>query len=54
MYGSDQSASLEPSGMIFLTEAIEKFINSFGENRIGDILKEEIPIAEKLRAHIKS
>tara|TARA_B100000989_G_C19515304_1_gene461305 strand:- start:662 stop:1510 length:849 start_codon:yes stop_codon:yes gene_type:complete len=54
MYGSDQSASLEPSGMIFLTEGIEKFINSFGENRIGDILKEEIPIAEKLRAHIKS
>ena len=53
MYGSDQSASLEPKGMKSLTEAIEKFITAIGEPAVGKILDQEIPIAKKLRAHIK-
>ena len=52
MYGSDQSASLEGKGMKFLTEAIDKFIISLGESKVGNIHKDEIPIAKKLRAHI--
>ena len=53
MYGSDQAASLEPNGLKFLTEGIEKIINSIGKPSLGNILESEIPIAEKLRAHIK-
>ena len=53
MYGSDQSASLEPNGMKSLTEAIDKFITAIGEPAVGKILDQEIPIAKKLRAHIK-
>jgi N-acetylneuraminate synthase len=52
MYGSDQSASLEEKGMKFLTEAIDKFIVSLGESKVGNIHKDEIAIAKKLRAHI--
>ena len=54
MYGSDQSASLEYSGMKNLTESIEKVITSIGENKLGVIFDDEVPIAKKLRAHIKS
>ena len=53
MYGSDQSASLEYSGMKSLTESIDKFLISLGEAKVGNILESEKPIAEKLRAHIK-
>tara|TARA_B100001248_G_C27376396_1_gene454512 strand:- start:555 stop:1400 length:846 start_codon:yes stop_codon:yes gene_type:complete len=53
MYGSDQSASLEMSGMKNLTESIEKMQKAFGKERLGIINKDEIPIAKKLRAHIK-
>ncbi len=53
MYGSDQSASLEYSGMKNLTESIEKVITSIGENKLGIIFEDEIPIAKKLRSHIK-
>ena len=52
MYGSDQSASLEPSGMNFLTESIYKAIGAIGENKLGVVFDEEVPIAKKLRAHI--
>ncbi len=54
MYGSDQSASLELSGMKDLTGSIDKILIALGEPSLGKILEEEIPIAEKLRAHIKS
>lgn len=54
MYGSDQSASLEPSGMKSLTDSIEKYIDSIGTPSLGIVLEEEIPIAKKLRAHIKA
>ena len=54
MYGSDQSASLELSGMKNLTVSIDKILSALGEPSVGKILEEEIPIAKKLRAHIKS
>ena len=54
MYGSDQSASLELSGMKNLTESIDKILLSLGEPSLGKIIEDEIPIAKKLRAHIKN
>ena len=53
MYGSDQAASLEPEGMNFLVSGMNKFITALGEPKLGEVLEEEIPIAKKLRAHIK-
>jgi len=53
MYGSDQSASLEYSGMKNLSDMISKMSIAYGEEKLGHILDEEIPIAKKLRAHIK-
>ena len=53
MYGSDQSASLEYTGMKNLSETISKMSIAYGEEKLGHILDEEIPIAKKLRAHIK-
>jgi N-acetylneuraminate synthase len=52
MYGSDQAASLELSGMRDLTENINKILIAIGEPSLGKIIDEEIPIAKKLRAHI--
>ena len=52
MYGSDQAASLEPSGIKFLSNSIEKMLLSIGNPSLGKILDEELPIAKKLRAHI--
>ena len=54
MYGSDQSASLELSGMKNLCASIEKMILSLGKPSIGKIIDDELPIAKKLRAHIKN
>jgi len=54
MYGSDQSASLELSGMKNLTDSIDKILIALGKPSAGKILDEEISIAKKLRAHIKS
>ena len=53
MYGSDQAASLELSGMKNLSESIDKVLLSIGEPSLGKIIDEEKPIAKKLRAHIK-
>jgi N-acetylneuraminate synthase len=52
MYGSDQAASLEFSGMKNLTSSLEKIGIAFGENKIGYVTEEEKLIAKKLRAHI--
>ena len=52
MYGSDQAASLEFSGMKNLTSSLEKMMIAIGENKIGHITEEEKLIAKKLRAHI--
>ncbi len=53
MYGSDQSASLEPAGLKFLTGAVKKVEAGLGNGK-KVFLEKEIPIAKKLRAHIKS
>lgn len=53
MYGSDQSASLEPKGMVNLTDSIEKYLSAIGKPSLGNIIEDEVPIAKKLRAHIK-
>ena len=54
MYGSDQAASLEPKGINFLSESMEKMLLSIGSPSMGKILDEELPIAKKLRAHINN
>ena len=53
MYGSDQSASIEMTGMKNLVESIKKAQAALGENKMGYIMKEEKEIASKLRKHIK-
>ena len=53
MYGSDQAASLEYSGMTSLTSSIKKMLIAYGEEKLGNITEDEISIAKKLRAHIK-
>ena len=54
MYGSDQAASLELSGMKNLSASINKMIEAIGKPSIGRIIDAEIPISKKLRAHIKN
>lgn len=51
MYGSDQSASIEPSGLRQLVGGIRKIEKAMGngEKRIIDA---EVPIARKLREHL--
>lgn len=51
MYGSDQSASIEPGGLIQLVGAVRKIEKAMGDG-IKRIIDDEIPIAKKLRAHI--
>ena len=53
MYGSDQAASLEESGMTQLINSINKIELAIGEEKLGYIFEDELPIAKKLRAHIK-
>ena len=53
MYGSDQAASLEPKGLNFMSDSIDKMLLSIGKPSLGKIIDEEIPIAKKLRAHIR-
>ncbi len=51
MYGSDQAASVEPMGFRQLVGAVRKIEKAMGNgNRVINI--KEIPIANKLRAHI--
>ncbi len=52
-YGSDQAASLEPRGMQLLIKTIKTMQLSKGKDMMGKILEKEIPIAKKLREHIK-
>ena len=54
MYGSDQSASIEESGMKNLISSIKKVQLAMGKESLGHILDDELPIAKKLRAHIKN
>ena len=54
MYGSDQSASLEPNGFRFLVGGCRTIINALGDGKDKNILDIEKSIADKLRQHIKS
>ena len=51
MYGSDQSASLEPSGLRQLVGAVRKVPYAMGDG-IKRIIDDEKPVAENLRQHI--
>ena len=51
MYGSDQSASVEPAGFRQLIGAIRKIELAMGDG-IKKIIKEEEPIAANLRQHL--
>lgn len=51
MYGSDQAASVEPSGLRALVGAVRKIERAIGDGVIG-IQPKEVTIAHKLRAHI--
>ena len=51
MYGSDQSASIEPAGLKQLVGGIRKIEKAMGDGK-KIIINDEIPISKKLRAHI--
>lgn len=51
MYGSDQSASLEPTGLRMLVGAVRKIEKAMGDGKIG-VIEKEVPIIKKLRGHI--
>ena len=51
MYGSDQSASVEPAGFRMLVGAVRKIEKAMGDGNLG-YLEEEIPIANNLRQHL--
>lgn len=51
MYGSDQSASIEPSGLRQLVGAVRKIEKALGTGE-KVVLDKEMPIAKKLRAHL--
>ena len=52
MYGSDQSSSIEPLGLVQLVGAVRKIELAMGDGK-KQFLKSEIAIAKKLRAHLK-
>ncbi|MBO72150.1 MAG: N-acetylneuraminate synthase [Flavobacteriales bacterium] len=51
MYGSDQSASLEPSGLRQLVGAVRKIEKAMGDGE-KRLIDAEVPIARKLREHL--
>lgn len=51
MYGSDQSASIEPAGFRQMVGAVRKIEKALGDGSM-EMNPKEIPIAKKLRAHI--
>lgn len=51
MYGSDQSASLEPSGLRQLVGAVRKCEFAMGDG-VKRIIEDELPIAANLRQHL--
>ena len=51
MYGSDQSASVEPSGLRQLVGAVRKIEQAMGDGE-KKIIDAEVPIAKKLREHL--
>ena len=53
MYGSDQAASIELGGLSILINVVRKIEKALGEEKLGNITKDEEKISTKLRAHIK-
>ena len=53
MYGSDQSASLEPEGFKNLVNGIRKISNALKGDKVKKILPEEVEVAKKLRSNLK-
>jgi N-acetylneuraminate synthase len=51
MYGSDQSASVEPAGFRQLVGAVRKIEKAMGDG-IKRVIEDEIPIAKNLRQHL--
>ena len=51
MYGSDQSASVEPAGLRQLVGAVRKIEIAMGDG-IKKIIEEEAPVAKNLRQHL--
>ncbi len=51
MYGSDQSASVEPAGLRQLVGAVRKIERAMGDGK-KRFLEKEVPIAKKLRGHL--
>ncbi len=51
MYGSDQTASMEPTGLRILVGGIRKIEVAMGDG-VKRVIPNEVPIAEKLRAHL--
>jgi len=51
MYGSDQSASVEPTGFKQLVGAVRKIEKAMGDG-VKKAIKEEVPIANNLRQHL--
>ena len=51
MYGSDQAASIEPSGLRQLVGAVRKIEKAMGDGK-KKVIDAEIPIARKLREHL--
>jgi N-acetylneuraminate synthase len=52
MYGSDQSASVEPAGFRQLLGAVRKIESAMGDGE-RRVIEDEIPIARNLRQHLK-
>ena len=52
MYGSDQAASVEPAGFKMLVGGVRKIEQAMGNGK-KQILEAEVPIAMKLREHLK-
>ena len=51
MYGSDQAASVESSGFLTLVGGVRKIEKAMSDGK-KTVHKDEVPIAQKLRAHI--
>ena len=51
MYGSDQAASLEPSGLRQLVGAVRNIEAAMGDGK-KSIIKDEVLVANKLREHL--
>ena len=52
MYGSDQAASIEPNGLRALVGAVRKIEKAMGDGE-KRFIRKEVPIAKKLRSHLK-